>query len=120
MKNQNHTNQLKWIIEEGTHKIPSEDFNTMVIEKFLSEREMIILKPDINYSLLLISAAMILLLSGLILNMHTPSMYIIPFISHIDNIVEKLYITLFAVTAFSIFTVLTDVLENRGVLIKVF
>ncbi|MBT4483119.1 MAG: hypothetical protein HOC71_05520 [Candidatus Latescibacteria bacterium] len=120
MKNQKHTNQLKWILEEGMHKIPSEDFNTRIIEKVLSEREMIILKPGINYSLLLISAAMILLLSGLILYVHAPSMNIIPFISDIDNIIEKLYIALFAVTAFSIFTILTDVLENRGVLIKVF
>ncbi len=120
MKNQEYNDNIKWILEEGMHKIPSEDFNTRVIEKFLSEREMIILKPGINYSLLLISAAMILLLSGLILYVHAPSMYIMPFISDVESIIEKLYIALFAVSSFSIFNIINDIIEDRGGLKKQF
>ena len=114
MKNQEYNNHFKWILDEGMHKIPSEDFNTRVIEKYLSEREKIIFKPGINYSILLISAAMILLLSGLILYLHGSSIYIMPFISDIDNIIEKLYIALFVVTAFSIFIIINDIIEDRG------
>ena len=114
MKNQEDNNHITWILKEGMHKIPSGNFNTRVIEKFLSEREMTILKPGINCSLLLISAAIILLLSGLILYVQTQSMYILPFISGIDNIIEKLYIALFAVTSFSIFNLINDILEDRG------
>ena len=120
MKNQEDNTHIKGILEEGMHKISSEDFNTRVIEKYLFEREQLILKPGINYSLLLISAAMNLLLSGLILYLHTPSIDIIPFISDINNIQEHLYILLFMISTFSIFTMLSDILENRGILIKLF
>jgi len=119
MKNQGN-NQIKRILEEGMHELPSQDFNTRVIEQYLFEREQLILKPGINYVLLLISSAMILMLSGLILYLHTPSPDIIPFISDINNIQEHLYILLFMICTFSIFTMLSDILENRGVLIKLF
>ena len=114
MKNQEDNNHIKWILEEGMHKIPSENFNKRVIEKFMYEREMIILKPGINCSLLLISAALILLLAGLILYAHGSSNYFMTLISDIDIFIEKLYIALFVVTTFSIFTVINDILEDRG------
>ncbi|MFC1561162.1 hypothetical protein ACFL4V_01650 [Candidatus Latescibacterota bacterium] len=116
MKNQEYNYQIKRILEEGMHKISSDNFNERVIKQYLSEREKIILKPDINYSLLLISAVMILLLTGLILYVNGSSMNIIPFISDIDNIMEKLYIALFMITAFSIFNVIADIIEDRGIL----
>ena len=120
MKNQEDNNHIKWILEEGMHKIPSEDFNTRVIEKFLCEREKIILKPGINCSLLLISAALILLLAGLILYAHGSSNYFMPFISDINIFIEKLYIALFMIIAFSIFNVINDIIEDRGILQKPF
>ena len=120
MKNQEYNNHFKWILEEGMHKISSEDFNTRVIEKYLSEREKIIFKPGINYSLLLISAVMILLLTGLILYVNGSSMDIIPFISDINNVMEKLYIALFMIIVFSIFNVINDIIEDQGILQKPF
>ena len=43
-------------------------------------------------------------------------MDIMQFISDIDNIMEKLYIVLFMITAFSIFNVINDIIEDRGIL----
>ena len=118
MKNQEHNDPLKQILEEGMYSIPSDNFNEKVIEQYLSEREKVILKPNINYSLLMILNALIFLLTGLILYLNVSSMDIIPFISGINNVMEKLYIALFMIIAFSIFNVINDFIEDRGILQK--
>lgn len=118
MKNQEHNNLLKRILEEGMYTIPSDNFNEKVIKQYLSEREKVILKPNINYLLLMILDALILLLTGLILYVNVSSMDIIPFISDINNVMEKLYIALFMIIAFSIFNVINDIIEDRGILQK--
>ena len=120
MKNKNYNNFLKLILEEGMYTIPSENFNDRVIKQHLSEQEKSILKPGTNYSLLLISAVMILLLTGLILYVNWTSIYTIPFISDINNIMEKLYIALLMITTFSIFNLISDIIEDRELLKKQF
>jgi len=120
MKNQEYNNLLKRILEEGMYTIPSDNFNEKVIKQYLSEREKVILKPNINYLLLMILDALILLLTGLILYVNASSLDIIPFISDINNVMEKLYIALFMIIAFSIFNVINDIIEDRGILQKPF
>ena len=118
MKNQEHKNLLKRILEEGMYTIPSENFNEKVIEQYLSEREKVILKPNINFSLLMISDTLILLLTGLIFYVNVLFMNNILFISNVENIIEKLYIALFMTTTFSIFNIINNIIEDRGILQK--
>ena len=114
MKPNEHTDPMKRIISSGMHTVPSRNFNDRVISQYLKECEAGVLKPDINYSFLLISAVIMSLLAGLILDLKSTASIFVPVITDSKTTIEMLYIGLFAVTTFTIFTLISDIVEDMN------
>lgn len=114
MKKDENTDLLKRIIQESTHTVPSVNFNDRVINQYTSEQKAAALKPDTNYSSLLVCVSIMSLLAGFILHLKGAAISFYPIITNPEPVIDGLYIGLFAVTIFTLFTLLSDIIEDRG------
>ncbi|MFC1538138.1 hypothetical protein ACFL6H_01830 [Candidatus Latescibacterota bacterium] len=113
MKNRMRDDNLKRILRDGIYEIPSDDFNERIIEKYMSEQASLVLKPGINYTILLVSVAMILFFSGLIFYVKAFSPKITFLVLDVEGIIEKMQIALLMITSFSIFNLINDIMEDK-------
>ena len=116
MKHNTGSNSMKRILLDGIHKVPSDDFNDRLLARYLSEQVQGALKPGINNTVLLISASLILFFTGLGFYLHTIPAKYIPYVSDIENISDKIHIIILIIASFSIFNVVSDMLEDRNIL----
>ena len=114
MKNNTFDNKMKRILLDGIHKLPSDDFNDKLLERYLSEQVQGALKPGINNTVLLISASLILFFTGLVFYLHTMPAKYIPYVPDIENVSDKIHIVILMIVSFSIFNVVSDILEDRN------
>jgi len=112
MKKYDQSSQLKSMIGEGLHRVPSPDFAETVITRHLSERETYVLKSDFDISFLLIPAAVAMVLFVVLLYLKDAAWFTVRHDISMEAIVNKLMIGLFAAALFSLFTILCDNIER--------
>lgn len=115
MKKNNDSIHLKRILEQADIPVPSSDFNDKLLERFLIEREQVSLKPTTNYALLIVLDALLLLCAGLGLYLYVADTKSGALLSGAIGL-EQIAIAVTAIIIFTLFLILADICEDRGIL----